>query len=463
LSGYKNSVFLIKLIIIISFLLYNVVTAMADIQQSFKYRLDQIFKTKTWGVIISNPKDDKILYSLNADIPLIPASNQKIITLLASLEKMNLDYRNYTEFYKQGVIENQSLKGDLIIKGKGALYFTARYPLHNSINKKNKILGKQLDSFVNELHKNNIKSIQGRIIIDNSDWTDDEVNSHYRAAGALTFNENTYDIEVRNRKYFTSPERVIGVLLKENYQIRFQEMAGFSEDGMDIININLSHDSIDYWRLNRYNSNHFYLNQIKAGLKERGIEIREDDLRTSIKEEVLLFKLYGVSLKDYIEPLLKYSDNLRAELLFLNLGYLLYGKANYKNGRDAVLNVINTLGLKLKSFSPYDGSGLDLRNKISARDNITILNFIYKSRWYELFKNNLAQSGMSGTLKNYLKDSRVKGKIFAKSGTHDNLKALSGFVEGKTKTISFTFIGNFEEEMNAIPVLEQAALVLVDL
>jgi len=436
---------------------------MADIQPSVKSRLDQIFNTKTWGVIISDLKNNKILYSLNADIPLIPASNQKIITLLASLAKMDLDYKNHTEFYKQGVIENQSLRGNLIIKGKGAICFTARYPLNNSINEKNKILEEQLDSFVNELHKNNIKEIQGRVIIDNSDWTDDEVNSHYPAAGALTFNENTYDIEVRNGKYFTSPAEVTGILLKENHQVKFQEASGLSENEMDIIYLNSSHDSTDYWRLNRYNSNRYYVNQIKEGLKERGVEIKEENIKTSIKEEVLLFKLYGVSLEGYIEPLLKYSDNLRAELLFLNLGYLLYGKASYQNGRDAVLSIINTLGLKLESFSPYDGSGLDLRNKLSARDNIKILNFIYNSKWYELFKNNLAQAGISGTLKNYLKASGVKGKIFAKSGTHDKIKALSGFVDGKNKTISFTFIGNFEREMNAIPVLEKAALILVDL
>ncbi len=454
----KRVVFFVKSIIIFS--LYNMAIVMADTQISFKDKLDQIFEAKTWGVIIADPQNDEILYSLNADLPLIPASNQKIITLLAALEKMELNYKSYTEFYRQGLIVKGTLEGDLIVKGKGAIHFSARYPENNSILKKNEILEEQLDSFAEKLRRNNIQHIQGRIIIDNSEWTDDEVNPHYPTAGALTFNENTLDVEVKNRNYTTAPEVYTGFLIKENYKIDFQSSSSKKDD---IIYFNPTNDSTDYWRLNKYNTNDYYVNQIKAGLRKRGIGIQEDILDTSSKEVTLLLKLSGISVEESIESVLTYSDNLRSELLFLNLGYLVYGKATYQNGRDAVFKIINALELDLKSFSPYDGSGLDLRNQISAYDSIKILNFIYKSRWYKLFKNNLAKSGTSGTLKNYLTNSEVKGKIFAKSGTHDKIKVLSGFMENENKTLSFTFIGNFEEEMNAIPVIEQAALVLVEI
>ena len=49
--------------------------------------------------------------------------------------------------------------------------------------------------------------------------------------------------------------------------------------------------------------------------------------------EELLFELEGIPVSEYVYRMFTDSDNVRAELLFLNLGYSLCGKANYDNGK----------------------------------------------------------------------------------------------------------------------------------
>ena len=61
---------------------------------------------------------------------------------------------------------------------------------------------------------------------------------------------------------------------------------------------------------------------------------------------------------------------------------------------------------------------------------------------FNVYKKSLAIAGKSGTLSNHLTSKNLQGKIFAKTGTLDGTKALSGYIDLKSNIYAFSFINN---------------------
>jgi len=148
----------------------------------------------------------KNLFSFNENSSLIPASNQKLLVGACGLLHFGPDYRFKTSFYKKGRLENGILRGNLVIRGTGAIEFTARYI--DDFDRKKEILNKQLDEFANRIKSAGITRIEGNVVVDGSSWSDLTCNMHYPAASSVTFNENTVEIQVVNTKITTIPETV---------------------------------------------------------------------------------------------------------------------------------------------------------------------------------------------------------------------------------------------------------------
>ena len=72
-----------------------------------------------WGIHIVNLETGHTVYSRNADLGLVPASNQKIITTASALHSLGPDYRFVTGLYFQRNAEESELHGDLILLGTG--------------------------------------------------------------------------------------------------------------------------------------------------------------------------------------------------------------------------------------------------------------------------------------------------------------------------------------------------------
>ena len=84
------------------------------------------FSNVQFGMCITNA-GGKNLFSFNENSRLIPASNQKLLVGACGLLHFGPDYRFKTSFYKKGRLENGILRGNLVIRGTGAIEFTARY------------------------------------------------------------------------------------------------------------------------------------------------------------------------------------------------------------------------------------------------------------------------------------------------------------------------------------------------
>ena len=77
------------------------------------------FRNAHWGILVVDPTRNDTLYSHNAGKLFMPASNQKILTGATALSQLGADFRFRTRFASNGRLVGGSLRGDLVVIGRG--------------------------------------------------------------------------------------------------------------------------------------------------------------------------------------------------------------------------------------------------------------------------------------------------------------------------------------------------------
>ena len=80
---------------------------------------DSSMKHALLGLCVVNSNNNEVVYDINAEIGLAPASCQKIFTSIAAMDILGHDYRFKTELGYNGVIKNGELNGNLFLIGYG--------------------------------------------------------------------------------------------------------------------------------------------------------------------------------------------------------------------------------------------------------------------------------------------------------------------------------------------------------
>jgi D-alanyl-D-alanine carboxypeptidase/D-alanyl-D-alanine-endopeptidase (penicillin-binding protein 4) len=114
------------------------------------------------------------------------------------------------------------------------------------------------------------------------------------------------------------------------------------------------------------------------------------------------------------------SRNFWAEVLGKRLGADTYGRGTIDNGARAVCAYAAAHGL---DFTCYDGSGLSYANRASALGILHLLWDAQTEPWGDTLRSTLPGGGQ-GTLEDRLLQVRVR----AKTGTLEDVSALSGWV-----------------------------------
>jgi D-alanyl-D-alanine carboxypeptidase/D-alanyl-D-alanine-endopeptidase (penicillin-binding protein 4) len=145
-----------------------------------------------------------------------------------------------------------------------------------------------------------------------------------------------------------------------------------------------------------------------------------------------------------VRELGKNSDNFYAETLLKTLGGVSHGTpATTHDGADVVTAWLKELGALEPGFRMTNGSGLFDSNRVSAWTLATVLRHAYTSpRIGADFVAELAVGGVDGTLHARFKDRGADRTVRAKTGTLDQVVALSGYVLGPPgkSPVAFSFI-----------------------
>jgi serine-type D-Ala-D-Ala carboxypeptidase/endopeptidase (penicillin-binding protein 4) len=150
------------------------------------------------------------------------------------------------------------------------------------------------------------------------------------------------------------------------------------------------------------------------------------------------------SFVDWITVINQESDNDLADELLSSIG-----------GQSAVRNSLTSLGVNTEAYQQVDGSGLSRSNRATPSTFVALLREMYTNDNSGLFYQSLATAGVSGTLRNRFLDTPLEGRVHAKTGTLNGVKALSGYLEQESYgTIAFSIMVNQPDQ--SAQVLTQA-------
>ncbi|HDR52849.1 MAG TPA: D-alanyl-D-alanine carboxypeptidase/D-alanyl-D-alanine-endopeptidase, partial [Mariniphaga anaerophila] len=127
------------------------------------------YKNASVGILVSELETGNTVFKLNADKLLIPASVMKVLTSATALEILGPDYRFQTRLGYAGIIENGTLKGDLIIIGGGdpalgSEYFSDQYFAPHF-----------METWAEKIRAAGIRRVDGRLILDTSLYDSEKI------------------------------------------------------------------------------------------------------------------------------------------------------------------------------------------------------------------------------------------------------------------------------------------------
>ncbi len=197
----------------------------------------------------------------------------------------------------------------------------------------------------------------------------------------------------------------------------------------------------------------------KAFLKNAGIEIIDKkSVKTSQQEEKhLLLEYKGDPIFKLITSINQYSNNFMADTITKSLGTLKKDKTiSLKDGLSVIEDFLKTKVKMKKEFKIEDGSGLSTGNRLSARQVLDLLSYMYKrDDVFQEYLLSLAIPQENGSLK---KRSYLR-KIRAKTGTLTSPVAvanIAGYMwNASGDLIAFAILNNAKKLSSIVDIRDK--------
>ncbi len=349
--------------------------------------------------------DGKVVFERNADVRVMPASNEKLFTCAFALAQRGAEYRSSTRFWFNKNEIKIDAGGDPTMLSSQLLDLKTKYHIGSAHH----ILLKQAY----------------RCDCPDSWQSGDVQNRFAPAAHSLTIDKGGFELRAGPRGLSFFPHnpvlsRVNFVASGKPLSLEYDVKAGT----LDVTGkLPPGETKID--TLSDPNPSMTALSCL-TGMKNPVVEDL-DSIPTSGESETIESAPISTMIKDCLQP----SDNCLAEhLLFIG------SKAkNYPEARRSITDWLkDTVGLNPAYFRCEDGCGLSRKNQTTVRSISKLLKWSTEQPTSKLWQDSLAKSGV-GTIAKRLGSVNFIGK----TGTLDMVSSLSGFVkckDGETRIVS---------------------------
>lgn len=389
----------------------------------------------------------EVLYSANADEPLKPASNMKLLTTATALAQLGSAYRFHTVLARRGE--------DLVVIGGGDPA-TADPKLAEMMGRDQLAL---FDRWADVLKQRGLRNFRN-LVVDASiyddelvhpSWPTDQLQKWYAApVSGLNINDNCLDITVWPGDSVGAATRYSIMPPNDWTQIINQSVTR----GSGVPTVGRGSTPATYvlagtcgtrgtlQSVALFDPVAVFASTVRTHLASRGITFEGELMRGRARTPYNVL-LPGVELlDDAVTPLAdallrcnRDSQNLFAEAIFKQIGFARMfntGEAqpqgSWASGRAAVVAYLQELGLETDGLVIDDGSGLSHDNRISARVLTDVLRAAFNSEERDVFLSTLATPGGDGTFRRRLTD--LDDELLVKTGTINGVRALSGYVRG---------------------------------
>lgn len=179
---------------------------------------------------------------------------------------------------------------------------------------------------------------------------------------------------------------------------------------------------------------------LRAGLERRGIHVsgRAGTGRAPAGARRLA-AVPSRRIEEIVRRMLKWSDSFGAEVLLKNLAARVSGRrGTTATGAREANRFAASLGVRV---SLRDGSGLCRKNKASPREVVRLLDRLRLRENFPAFSQGLPIAGRDGTLYNRMRSTPARDRCSAKTATLSDVSNLSGYCRTRRgHTIVFSFM-----------------------
>ena len=406
-------------------------------------RLDTLIKYQlpvgsNVGISIYDLTDGKSLYTYQADKLSRPASTMKLLTTITALSHPDADDPFKTEVWYQGVIEQDTLKGDLYVVGGYDPEFD----------------DEALDSLVNAVSRFPFSVISGHVYGDvsmkdsiywGSGWAWDDTPASYQPyLSPLMLNKGLVTVTASpgERGHLASLDCVPAssyytVTNETKSRTPAAGRFGVSRDLLQNGNNIVVKGNVEGKRtgmVNIYSSRDFFMHTFLERLQAKGIQCPVNYAFNELQKDSLSVQiaLFETAIQDVINQIMKESDNLNAEALLCRLGAQATGKKHIsdEDGLSVIRKQIKALGEDPDYYKLADGCGLSNYNYISPNLLIAFLKFAYsRTDVFQKLYKALPIGGVDGTLKYRMKRGTPSYKnVHAKTGSFTAINCLAGYL-----------------------------------
>lgn len=392
------------------------------------------------GISVYDLTAKKPLYNYRADKLTRPASTLKLLTAITALSRSDADEPFRTEVWYDGVIEHDTLQGNLYVVGGFDPEFDEQ----------------AMDSLIDEVITFPFSVVNGRVYGDLSmkdslywgkGWAwDDNPEAYQPYLSPLMFCKGAVEVTVRPGAHPGDTAKVTCYPASSYYTVTNQTRTRTSSAGKFTVSrdwltnrnnliLKGNIDGIKKGWVNVYDSPHYFMHAFLEHLQERGIVVLQSYDLTQIRPiSAKLMARWECPVQKVLNQLMKESDNLNAEAMLCRLGALATGKkqVSAEDGIAEVMKLIRQLGHQPEDYKIADGSGLSNYNYISPTLLVDFLKFAYSqtSVFQKLYKS-LPVAGVDGTLKNRMKGTSAYKNVHAKTGSFTAINALAGYLKMK--------------------------------
>lgn len=415
------------------------------------------------GIQVTDLDSGKVLFALDPQKPLIPASCTKLFTSATALATLGPDFQFTTKLFIKGKITAKGrVKGDLVVVGGGDPNISGRFHQGN--------ITAVFEKWAAALVAKGIRSVDGRVIADDTafdrtyvhpSWPRDQLSRWYCAqSGALSLNDNCVDITVRPgaKRNAAAAVRVLpgtayvslANQTKTVSRIRRSSVRLYRKTGTNEVHvegrIRTGARPRKYY-VTVHSPALFFATVLRETLVTNGIRISgspvlADEPLDVRGDDVQQVAEWRSPLVPSLEVVNQRSQGFYAEQILKTLGWRRAGDGSFAGGLKVVGEFLTTVGLKPGEYEMVDGSGLSRQNRFSASQIVHLLQCMAKHEHGWLFVESLAAPG-KGTLAKRPMSPAGADRIRAKTGYIARVSTLSGYVLHEAKPrLAFAILVN---------------------
>jgi D-alanyl-D-alanine carboxypeptidase/D-alanyl-D-alanine-endopeptidase (penicillin-binding protein 4) len=405
---------------------------------------DPLLGGVTHGLLVESLRTGQVVYERNADTPLIPASNMKMVTGALALTTLGPSYSFETDLATSASAIDPVLEGDLFVRGSGDPSLTTE----------------EVWKLAEELRSLGIERIAGDIVLDASYFdsvstasgdASDGDRAYQARVGALAVNFGAVAVRVRPGDAAGAPAKVTLVPPTDFVRLVNRARTGSSRRpstieverswsrGKNTVTVSgrvPAGSEGGTWNRNVDDPSGYFgalfLDLLgRAGIAVDGCVVGGMTPGGATVLAVHRSKPLAVILRD----LNKHSNNFVAEQLLKAMSAHTMGPPGSTAGGAALASAfLRSVGADGGSFLVADGSGLSRDNRLTTRTAVRVMRRMLADYGAAPeYLSSFSIGGIDGTLGRRLGGGGLRGAVRGKTGLLNGVTAISGVLHTRSR------------------------------